>query len=161
MKHFFVFKVFPVALFIATYFLQLRLGYGVSLFPFYMISIGLLTWQYGFKGAVISVFVAFGLWVGGNLWLDVDGYYTWVDYNNAATRAFVFINSAVFVLLFRRLNQKQRLLMESMRGLLQVCQGCGAMKADNGSWLSLGELTQPRNEAPCRCPACSHVETRR
>jgi hypothetical protein len=146
-----------IAIFPLAFLLQIELGYEVSLFPLYMLAIGILSWELGLVGAVLSVIVATSLWLGGNLLVGVVYTYEWTIYYNTGARTVVFIMVAVFILLFRRMSLRQQRLMESMRGLLDVCPGCGSFRGSSGKWIPLGQLSAPRTKAVCACPACERT----
>jgi hypothetical protein len=147
----------PIAIFPLTFWLQLKLGYEVSLFPLYMLSIAALSWEFGIVGAVSSVMLATALWLGGNIITGVVYNYEWTIYYNTAARTAVFIMVAFFILMFRRVVEQHRVRMESMRAMLNVCHGCGALQGSDGRWIPLSELTTTRVESLQECPECSRA----
>ena len=152
----FIMSVFvPVAIFPITFFLQLKLGYEVSLFPLYMVSIAALSWEFGVLGGFLSVLLATGLWLGGNLLTGFVYTYDWAIYYNTAARLAVFLAVAFFVLMFRRVTEHHRLRMESLRALLNVCHGCGSVQGGDGNWIQLNQLSSLKLNAPNECPACT------
>lgn len=149
--------VLPLALFPFTLLLQLELGYEVSLFPLYMISIGALTWRFGLLGGFLAVSAATGFWVWGYFLTDTIFRYKWTVYYNAATRLVVFSAMVIFVHLFRLARERQERLMRGMRELLNTCHGCGAIQGSDGRWIPLGELEGKHGRVVSRCPICARA----
>lgn len=147
----------PVAIFPLTFWMQLKLGYEVSLFPLYMLPIAALSWGFGGLGGFLSVTLATGLWYWGNVLSSVDYIYGWARYYNTGARGVVFLMVAVFIIMFKRVVEQHRRRMEAMRALLNVCHGCGSVQGSNGHWIAFNELTVPENRPVCECPQCARV----
>lgn len=149
--------VVPIALYPVTFLLQMRLGYEVSLFPLYMLSIAALSWEFGAKGGVLSVLAATTLWVTGNIMTGVVYSYEWALYYNAGARTAVFIMMAYFIVMFRGVVEEHRRRMEAMRALLNVCHGCGAIQGSDGRWIPFNQLLEVKYQPNRECPACSKL----
>jgi hypothetical protein len=148
----------PVAIFPFTFWLQMQLGYEVSLFPLYMLPVAAMSWRFGVPGAIISVALATGLWFWGNLLTGFSYTYQWTLYYNAGARAVVFVMAAVFFILFKRVIEQHRRRMEAMRALLNVCHGCGSVQGSDGQWIPFERLTVLERRQTCECPQCARVE---
>lgn len=149
----------PMAIYPATFMLQMKLGYEVSLFPLYMLPIAALSWNYGMLGVVSSVSLATGLWILGNILTGVVYVYSWSVYYNAGARGVVFLMIGMFVFMYKRVVEQHRRRMEGMRALLNVCHGCGSVQGSDGRWIPFNELTVPDHRPICECPECSRVES--
>lgn len=147
----------PVAIFPATFWLQLQLGYEVSLFPLYMLPIAAFSWRFGSWGAVISVLLATALWYAGNHLTDYQYTYEWARYYNTAVRGILFAAVGVFIILFKRVIEQHRRRMEAMRALLNVCHGCGSIQGSDGSWIPFDQLTTGKTRPLCECPTCTRI----
>lgn len=147
--------VLPLGVFLGTFFLQIRLGYDVALFPLYMLPVAAFSWGLGVPGAVLSVLLATGMWYSGNVFTGYSYAYSWAIYYNTGARAVVFMMVAVFMILFKRVVEQHRQRMEAMKALVSVCHGCGSVQGSDGQWIPLEQLTAPRSRPVCECPACT------
>lgn len=145
----------PLVLFPLIFFIQLRIGYEVAMFPLYIIPVCKLTWELGWKGMVGAVLLAAFLWFQAS---SLSGqYYTseWMRYYNAGVRAIVFLSSAVFILIFKSVVEQHQRRIEAMRALLNVCHGCGALQGSDGKWVPFDELSTASRVQTCECPRCT------
>lgn len=153
----FMSTVLPLGICLGTFFLQIRLGYDVSLFPLYMLPVAAFSWGMGVYGAVLSVLLVTGMWYSGNVLTGYNYGYSWILYYNTAARAVVFIMVAVFMILFKRVVEQHRQRMEAMRALVNVCHGCGSVQGSDGRWIPFEQLTVSKNRPACECPACAQA----
>jgi peptidoglycan/LPS O-acetylase OafA/YrhL len=137
------------------------LGYEVSLFPLYLISIAALSWRFEVVGGVISVCLATGLWYYGNVLTGVDYTYDWAIYYNTGARAAVFVMASIFLIIFKRVVEQHRRRMEAMRALLNVCHGCGSVQGSDGRWIPFDQLRAPKERPVCECPECARISDER
>lgn len=148
----------PMVIFPITFWLQIKLGYEVSLFPLFMLPIAALSWSFGLPGAFFSVLLATGLWYWGNILSGYDYTYEWTRYYNTGARAVVFAMVAVFIILFKRVVEQHRRRMEAMRALLNVCHGCGSVQGSDGRWIPFDQLTVSSSRPLlCECPECKRM----
>jgi len=144
----------PILVFPFTFWLQLRLGNEVSLFPLYMLAIAGLSWEFGIIGGASSVALSTALWLWASVLNDTDYDHAWAIYYNVSVRTLVFVLVAVFIVMFRRVIEQHRQRMEAMRSLLNVCHGCGSVQGSNGVWIPLDKLKSLQNQPLCECPVC-------
>ena len=147
----------PMVIFPFTFWLQVQLGYEVSLFPLYMLPIAALSWRFGLPGAFFSVLLATGLWYWGNVLTGYHYVYDWARYYNTGARGAVFLMVAVFIILFKRVVEQHRVRMEAMRALLNVCHGCGSVQGSDGKWIPFDELVVTKARPICECPECARI----
>lgn len=147
--------ILPLISFPLILWLQVKLGYDVSLFPLYMVAIAALTWRFGLGAGLASATLAAGLWLWGLDLTKTELAYKWAAYYNATSRLILFVGMVIFIIGFRRVRDRQEKLMESMRGLLRVCNCCGAIQGSDGEWVPLGELPARKKEEPRICPTCA------
>lgn len=153
----FFLAVFPLISLPLIMLLQVKLGYEVALFPLYMIAIAALTWRFGAVGGTLTAILAAVLWYWGIEITNTTFTYKWAVYYNAAARFALFIMMVFFLTMFRRIRDRQERLMESMRGLLHVCNCCGALQGSDGEWVPLGEIPERKAQEARMCPACSRT----
>jgi hypothetical protein len=147
----------PVAVFPLTFWLQVKLGYEVSLFPLYMLPIAALSWRFGGAGGFLSVLLATVLWYLGNVLTGYEYNASWARYYNTGVRGILFAAVSVFIILFKRVVEQHRRRMEAMRSLLNVCHGCGSLQGSDGSWIPFNQLVVPKVRPLCECPECTRV----
>lgn len=147
--------ILPIGISLGTFFLQLRLGYDVALFPLYMISVAAFSYSMGFAGALFSVLFSSGLWYLGIIITDYHYDYAWAVYYNTGVRFVLFATTAFFILLFKRVVEQHRQRMEAMRALLNVCHGCGSLQGSDGQWVPFEQLAVSKNRPICECPRCT------
>ena len=145
----------PLIMFPAIFWLQIRLGYEVALFPLYMIPVAKLSWEFGWKGGIFAVILATFLWLIAGFISGQSFKYEWIRYYNAGIRTFLFGMVAVFILVFKRIIEQHRQRMEAMRSLLNVCHGCGAVQGSDGKWIPFAELVASPSKQSCECSTCS------
>jgi hypothetical protein len=147
----------PMVIFPVTFWLQIQLGYEVSLFPLYMLPIAALTWSFGLPGAFFSVLLATGLWYWGNVLTGYTYAFEWTRFYNTGARGAVFLMVAVFFILFKRVVEQHRRRMEAMRALLNVCHGCGSVQGSDGKWIPFDELSVSKTRPICECSECARI----
>jgi hypothetical protein len=146
---------FPAIMFPVIYFLQIRLGYEVALFPLYLIPVAKLSWEFGWRGGVVAVVLATALWLVASFHSDQPYSHEWIRYYNTAVRGFIFTLTSITLLTFRQVIEQHRRRMESMRALLNVCHGCGSVQGSDGRWIAFHELNKITNDHTCECPSCT------
>ena len=147
----------PLVLFPVIFWLQIRLGYELALFPLYMVPVAKLSWEFGWRGGIAAVILSTALWVLASIYGGQTYTYEWMRYYNAGMRSILFIMVGVFIILFRRVVEQHRKRMEAMRALLNVCHGCGSVQGSDGEWIPLEQLVARASRHTCECPACSAV----
>lgn len=148
----------PLVLFPLIFLGQRSLGHEVAMFPLYLIPIAKLSWEFGWKGALTAVLMATSLWLLASLENGQPYSSEWMRVYNAVIRGTVFASVAGFILLFRRVVEQHRRRMEAMRGLLNVCHGCGSVQGSDGDWIPLEELERrSATRHSCECPKCTAV----
>jgi len=147
----------PLVTFPIIFWLQIRLGYEVAVFPLYMLPVAKLSWEFGWRGGVSAVVLATCLWLLAGTYSGQSFTYEWILYYNAGVRFILFAMVAVFILLFKRIVAQHRQRMEEMRALLNVCHGCGAVQGSDGRWIPFDQLVERASRQSCECPACSAV----
>lgn len=146
----------PLVMFPLIFWMQIALGHEVGLFPLYMLPVAKMSWEFGWKGAVISVVAATCLWLAASSLSGQSFSFEWLRYYNAIIRGLVFSFVAVFILLFKRVVGQHMRRMEAMRALLNVCHGCGAVQGSDGRWINFEDLLkQQKAKQSCECPACT------
>jgi hypothetical protein len=145
----------PLMIFTLIFYAQVELGYEIGLFPLYMIPVAQLSWDFGWKGTLVSVLLAVFLWTWSSILSEQLYSVEWYRYYNAAIRGVVYLVFGVFILLLKRTFETHRRRMEAMQAMLNVCHGCGALQGSDGRWIPMDQLlnntTSPNNE----CPTCS------
>ena len=154
---FFMQLVVPIVFFSAILALQIYFGYEVALFPLYLVPVVQLSVSFGWRGAVVSVVLAIGLWLLGSYWAGLSYSSEAIRYYNAGARGIIFLLAAVFVLFTRRSMKAHRRQMEAIKALLNVCHGCGALQGGDGQWVPMDELVNRAKPAQCECPRCAAV----
>jgi hypothetical protein len=147
----------PLVMFPLIFWMQVRLGYEVALFPLYMLPVAKISWEFGWRGAVIAVVAGTALWLAASLYMGQPFKYEWIRYYNAGVRGFLFTMVSVFLLLFKRVVEQHRRRMEAMRALLNVCHGCGAVQGSDGQWIAFEQLVVHPSRQSCECPTCSKL----
>lgn len=145
----------PLVMFPLIFWMQIRFGYEVALFPFYMLPVAKLAWEFGWKGAGAAVVLATYLWLLAGTYGGQTFTYEWMRYYNAGIRGVLFTMVAVFILLFKRVVEQHRQRMEAMRALLNVCHGCGSVQGSDGEWIRFEDLVLRSSRQSCECPACA------
>jgi glucose-6-phosphate-specific signal transduction histidine kinase len=158
LSRFFMSVLLPMLIFPLTFWLQLELGYEVSLFPLYMLPVAALSWAFGVSGIILSVTFATGLWYWGAMVVGHEYQHEWTIYYNAGVRGLVFLMVGVFILIFRRVVEQHRSRMEKMRSLMNVCHACGSVQGSDGRWIPIEALNSVKVEQVCECPACEHKQ---
>ena len=148
----------PLVIFPTTFWAQLQLGPDASVFPLYMLGIAGLSWELGFGGAIVSVFLSTFLWVTSHYMINDVYDNPLIIYYNCAARTAVFIMTAFFILMFRRVVEQHRNRMEAMRALLNVCHGCGSLQNSDGQWIPLEDLKTLHWKRTNECPGCRKTE---
>lgn len=147
-----------IVLFGLTFFLNFYLSYEVSLFPLYMLGIGLASWKFGRIGAASFVLIATGLWLVGAYHSGDTFSSPRIIYINAFSRFVAFVWVAIFVLILKGLLREQEKLNQSLRGLMNVCQRCGAIQGSDGKWFNLGEDLPETQHRVCFCVKCQQSQ---
>ena len=148
----------PAIIFPITFLAQLYLGPDASLFPLYMLSIAGLSWELGFRGAIVSVIISTGLWVASHVIINQVYDNPFIIYYNAGARTAAFIMMAYFIFMFRRVVEQHRSRMESMRAMLNVCHGCGSLQGSDGKWIKLTQLDELTVARRFECPDCAQAQ---
>lgn len=152
----------PLVMFPLIFWIQITLGHEVGLFPLYMLPVAKMSWEFGWKGALLSVVAATCLWLLASSVSEQKFSYEWLRYYNAIIRGVVFLFVAIFILLFKRVVEQHRRRMEAMRALLNVCHGCGAVQGSDGNWIPFADLVkQQKAKQSCECPQCTAAEKAR
>lgn len=151
----------PMCIFPLTFWLQLELGYEVSLFPLYMLPVAVVSWAFGVCGIILSVTLATGLWYWGAMIVGHEYQHEWTTYYNAGVRGLVFLMVGVFILIFRRVVEQHRNRMETMRSLMNVCHACGSVQGSDGRWIPFEALDTLKVSPVCECPECQRVQNNR
>lgn len=151
----FIYAVLPLVSFPLILLLQVRLGYEVALFPLYMIATGVLAWRFGAYVGALGVIISTGFWTWGVFITDTVYSFHWALYYNIGARLVLYVATVVFVVVFRRIRDRQEQLMENMRCMLNVCNCCGAIQGSNGEWIPLGEIANRKSEEPRMCVSCA------
>jgi len=138
---------------------QVTLGPEITLFPFHMVPVAQLAWEFGRKGAILGAALAVVLWIVGSEVGAWEFSAEWIRYYNALVRGGVYLLAGVFFVLFRRTLESHRMRVEAMRSLVDVCHGCGAVRGSDGVWVSMDELdtfvaTRERRE---ECLGCTRA----
>ena len=149
--------VVPFVFFPAILALQIYFSYEVALFPLYLVPVVQLSVAYGWRGAVVSVVLAIGLWLLGSYAVGQPYSSEALRYYNAGSRGVIFMLAAVFVLFTRRSMRNHRRQMEAIKALLNVCHGCGSIQGGDGQWVRMDELENRAKPAQCECPRCAAV----
>jgi hypothetical protein len=147
----------PFVMFPAIYLMQRQLGWEVALFPLYMFPVAKLSWEFGWRGAAVSVVLATCLWLLGSSQNEQPFSTEWIRAYNALVRGFIFLAGAVFVLMFKAVIEQHRRRMEAMRALLNVCHGCGSVQGSDGRWIQFEQLAAGPSRQTCECPTCAAV----
>jgi hypothetical protein len=145
----------PMLAFPFIFWLQNKLGYEFAIFPLYLFPIAKLTWEFGWKGSLLTICISTVLWIFSSHLTDQPYTYEWLRYFNAAIRGSVFTAVGIFILMFKQVVEQHRQRMEAMRSLLNVCHGCGSVQGSNGKWYSLSELKVSKFKHTCECPSCT------
>lgn len=138
---------------------QVTLGPEITLFPFHMVAVAQLAWEFGRKGAFLGAALAAVLWIVGS---EVGAWAfgaEWIVYYNALVRGGVYLLAGIFFVMFRRTLESHRLRIEALRSLVDVCHGCGAVRGSDGTWVSMDELDNfvASRERREECPGCTRA----
>ena len=157
-KKFAVQAVFSVLLIGLIGWLDFLTGGEISLFPLYMIPVMLMSWDFGWRGALLSVLLAVASWIYTSIQVGQEFTSESLRFYNGLVRGVVFGQAGFFIILFKNTLNTHRMRMDAMRSLLNVCQSCGAVQGSDGQWVPMKELLKMgQKPAPRECIHCAKL----
>jgi|694.fasta_scaffold02545_8 hypothetical protein len=115
----------------------------LSLFPLYLIPIGLALFNFGPVAGYGASALASLLWLNAELLSPSRAYsQAWIPLQAMAARGLVFLLITWLLCLYTSSNRTARHRLNNLQRVLPICHDCGSILCHDGQWRSLEQVIQ-------------------